>query len=106
MRRPGQTTWSQGTCTAVVGPRSYEIKIGNTTYRRNRHHLIRINELPSTENTMWEQQTGNQEEEADSTNYNRASIASGTASIQEMPSVHRSQRHYRAPRWMEDYIPS
>ena len=57
---------------------------------------------------MLEQQTGNQEE-ADSTNtteQNGTSIASGTASTQEMPSVRRSQRHHRAPRWMKDHVPS
>ena len=29
MRLPGQATWSVGTCKAMVGPRSYEILIGN-----------------------------------------------------------------------------
>ena len=47
MRLPGQTTWSLGTCTAIAGPRSYEIKVRNTTYWQNRRHLIGTNESPS-----------------------------------------------------------
>ena len=109
MRLPGQTTWTLGTCTAVVGPRSYEIKIGNTTYRRNRRHLIRSSESGSAENVKWdlEQQTETPDE-GDSTStaeQTETSTVPGTDDTQEAPSVRRSQRHHRSPRWMEDYVP-
>ena len=109
MRLPGQTTWTLGTCTAVVGPRSYEIKIGNTTYRRNRRHLIRSSESGSAENVKWdlEQQTETPDE-GDSTStaeQTETSTAPGTDGTQEAPSVRRSQRHHQSPRWMEDYVP-
>ena len=44
MRWPGQSTWSAGTCTGVVGPKSYEVQVGEGRYRQNRRHLIRSNE--------------------------------------------------------------
>ena len=40
LRLPGQVRWTVGVCTKVAGPRSYEVKVGNTTYRRNRRQLI------------------------------------------------------------------
>ena len=46
MQLPEQSRWSQGKCTGVVGPRSYEITIGNTKYRRNRKQLIQAGSLP------------------------------------------------------------
>ena len=36
IRLPGQKTWSAGTCMGPVGPRSYEVKVGESVYRRNR----------------------------------------------------------------------
>ena len=39
MRLPGHNNWSQGECTAVLGPRSYEVTIGGNKYRRNRNNL-------------------------------------------------------------------
>ena len=29
-----------GVCTKITDPRSYEVKVGNTTYRRNQQQLI------------------------------------------------------------------
>ena len=46
MRLPGQNTWTAGTCTGQTGPRSYDVKVGETMYRRNRRQLIQANEPP------------------------------------------------------------
>ena len=46
MRLPGQKTWTAGTCTDQTGPRSYNAKIGETVYRRNRRQLIQANKPP------------------------------------------------------------
>ena len=46
MRLPGQRTWSPGTCMGQVGPRSYEVKVGESIYRRHSRQLVRSNELP------------------------------------------------------------
>ena len=54
-----------GMCTAIAGPRIYEIKAGSATYRQNRHHLIPTNESPSWEDTALDQQIGGSEEHMD-----------------------------------------
>ena len=47
MQLPGQTTWTAGVCKEVVGPRSYDVQVGESRYRRNRQQLLRTNELPT-----------------------------------------------------------
>ena len=44
MQLPGQTSWSPGVCAGLVGPRSYEVKVGDRTFVRNRRHLIKSGE--------------------------------------------------------------
>ena len=46
MRLPGQKTWSRGVCAGLVGPRSYRVKVGESTFVRNRRQLIRSDEIP------------------------------------------------------------
>ena len=46
MRLPGQKTWTAGTCTGQTGPHSYDVRVGETVYRRNCHQLIQANEPP------------------------------------------------------------
>ena len=60
MRLPGQKTWSPGVCAGLVGPRSYEVKVGERAFVRNRRHLIKTDErvnddLPEVEDS-WEQE--------------------------------------------------
>ena len=93
MRLPGQATWSIGTCKAMVGPRSYEIQVGNTTYRQNRRHLLCTNQ-----STILDRQI---EDIAVDRNNAPEVISSSAASAQTLC---RSQRHHRPPHWMEDYV--
>ena len=102
MRLPGQITWSLGIFTAIAGPRSYEIKVGSTTYRRNRRHLVCTNESPTLEDTL-DQQIGDSEKDIDKDSSTPTS--SSTSGTQELPSVHRSQRDHGPPCWMKDYVP-
>jgi hypothetical protein len=44
MLLPGKQTWSAGVCAGLVGPRSYEVKVGERTFVRNRRHLIKADE--------------------------------------------------------------
>ena len=44
LRLPGQTTWTAGVCQGAVGPRSYEVQVGGSRYRRNRRQLIHTEE--------------------------------------------------------------
>ena len=34
IRLPGQSTWSTGVCMGLARPRSYEVQVGSTAYRR------------------------------------------------------------------------
>ena len=104
---PGQKTWSVGICKALVGPRSYEIKVGDAVYRRNRRHVIRTDELVDTDDRNLDPQTTDLEEGMDNSSagmeQNRIPT---TMAPQEQGTMRRSQRTPRAPRWMEDYVPS
>ena len=44
MRLHGEKTWSPGACTAIAGPRSYRVRVGNAIYRRKRRQLIKTGE--------------------------------------------------------------
>ena len=98
MRLPGQATWSIGTCTAMVGHRSYEIQVGNTTYRRNCRHLLCTNEPFDDQSTLLDQQT---EDIAVDKNNAPEVTSSSAASAQTLCG---SQRHHRPPHQMEDYV--
>ena len=41
-----QTTWNAGVCAGLVGPRSYEVRIGDNVYRCNKHQLLHAYEPP------------------------------------------------------------
>ena len=41
MRLPGEKTWTPGVCAGLVGPRSYEVKVGDRNFMRNRRQLIK-----------------------------------------------------------------
>ena len=44
MKLPGCDIWSPGTCIKEVAPRSYLVKVGDSTYRRNRRQLLATGE--------------------------------------------------------------
>lgn len=46
MRLPNETKWTLGTCTNVLGNRSYEVEVSGRRYRRNRRHLRATQEKP------------------------------------------------------------
>ena len=39
IQRPGCSNWSPGVCVREVSPRSYDIQVGDVTYRRNRRSI-------------------------------------------------------------------
>ena len=41
MRLPGEKTWTPGMCAGLVGPRSYEVKVDDRNFVRNRRQLIK-----------------------------------------------------------------
>ena len=66
MQLPGQKAWSPGVCAGLVGPRSYEVKVGDRTFVRNRRHLIKSEE-PVVEDTPEVEESTKQEESAEVT---------------------------------------
>ena len=44
IKLPGENTWSSGICEGNVAPRSFDIRVGETAYRRNRRHILKTNE--------------------------------------------------------------
>ena len=44
MKLPGQHIWTPAIVSGEVAPRSYEVRVGGTVYRRNRRDLLRTNE--------------------------------------------------------------
>ena len=90
-----------------MGPRSYEIKVGDAVYRRNRCHVIRTDELVDTDDRNLDPQTTDLEEGMDNSSAGMEQNRTPTTMApQEQGTLRRSQRTPRAPRWMEDYVPS
>ena len=44
IKLPGEDTWSSGICEGNVAPRSFDVRVGETVYRRNRRHILKTNE--------------------------------------------------------------
>ena len=103
MKLPGRSRWDVGTCTGQVGPRSYEVKVGHGTYRRNRRQLV----------STGEQQLGLQQEDplADDRPLDSTAEPTEVPIPQEEPPsassdpivLRRSARKGKAPEWHKDY---
>ena len=123
MRLPGHTKWSQGECTGLVGPRSYEVTIGSNKYRRNRKQLIVAGSLPREDHlpseTMRmpqpESQPAGSECSSQTDDMEITEVPTTTAvpttpatsvSNDDVAVPRRSGRSTRPPSWMADYIPS
>ena len=53
-------TWSPGVCAGLVGPRSYEVKVGDRTFVRNCRHLIKSEEpedMPEVEESTEQEES-------------------------------------------------
>jgi len=104
MKLPNENKWSARLCTQQVHPRSYNVKVGDTTYRHNCQQLICTgNQEPDT----FEAQT----EEFPETVSGPAPIVPMTApqdsseEDQSPPSlVLRSERIRSSPSWQRDYV--
>ena len=51
MKLPGQQIWTPAVVTGEVTPRSYEVKVNGTIYRRNRRDLL-LEQLPSGDSSF------------------------------------------------------
>ena len=103
MRLPGQRTWSPGTCMGQVGPCSYEAKVGDSIYRRNRRQLVRSNEPPVPETPEMVPSTS----EPEQAELPSQSPKSPVSQQQPAPqSLRRSQHIRRPPARLNDFVPS
>ena len=120
----GQTTWSTGTCKSLVGPRSYDVQVGERVYRRNRRQLIYANEppltdppivdllpseqLPPTNETLKSSQNSDVEITSSQMEFHpcKTNVESKPALPVTESQFRRSGRITKTPKWMEDYVPS
>jgi len=49
---PGEHKWSVGVCSGLVGPQSYEVKVGDRVFIRNRRQLIQSKDRVAPETPM------------------------------------------------------
>ena len=118
MRRPGQKTWSAGTCAGSVGPRSYAVQMGDQVFRRNRRQLIRSDKPPLQDNSPMDFTAQPDEIERSGTpgvldQHNPTDLDQEAAAQQETrtppespgPAPRKSDRVRRPPYWSADYVP-
>ena len=113
MRLPGQSTWSPGVCAGLVGPRSYEVKVGDRTFVRNRRHLIQSKEtvpedLPEAEDSPRQQEgseaTPPQCQPEDQQPAGTPSVESGTTPMCTPQSLRRSGRIREKPNRLGNFV--
>ena len=108
LRLPGHTTWSTGLCNGLVGPRSYDIQVGERIYRHNRRQLIEANEPPMPNPTVVDlppsDQVSSDIEQTASQQTQELPADQSSAPVTSQPC--RSGRLTKTPKWMEDYVPS
>jgi len=104
MRLPGEKTWSPGTCTGKVGPRSFRVQVGDAVYRRNRRQLMKTgepNEVTLPEDVCFPDNLTPIRDEAEAT----ASSENFPASVpSETAGPRRSQWQTKPPGWFKDFI--
>lgn len=123
MRLPGQTTWSSGVCMGMAGPRSYRVRVGGHEFRRNRRQLLRPSEplrmhsdaeapeIPIPFSTEAQLQPNMEMPlTADQTTIQSTTSTPNGPTEEPSPSppseLQRPTRTRKAPRWLEDYVPS
>ena len=116
MRLPGQSTWSRGKCTGLVGPRSYGVLVGEREFRHNCRHIIRSSEPFSPEISVSETTpppppppTSPASPEHTQPNSEPLAVPEeveqpGNADV-EQPAVRRSGRIRKPPVRYGDYVP-
>ena len=111
MKLPGQGTWSAGTCTSLVGPRSYVVKVGDSTYRRNRRQLIHADEPPMLDLADSESLIEDPVVPSSRTSGPRTVQPDSeppqtpSSGLQTPIKPRRSSRTRKSPAWLGDFVP-
>ena len=103
MKLPGQKTWTAGTCTGQTGPRSYDVKVGETVYRRNRRQLIHGNEPPILDISEPEPLTSSTDILSQQEQAKQLPDQASGASVPQPAPLRRSQRTRRPPAHLNDF---
>ena len=103
MRLPGEKTWTPGTCTDQVNPRSYRVKVGGTVYIRNRRQLVCAGEDPRDE-TSRDDATLPPERDDVSLSDRIPETHSPPVVPDVMPDLRRSVRERKPPARLNDYV--
>ena len=92
VKLPGKERWTKGTCAEALDHRSYLVKVGDTQYRQNRRHLLKMSE-PSTP------------EQGEDINPTPAASEENNPEKEDPPTteLRRSGRARQAPAWHKDY---
>ena len=103
MRLPGEKTWTPGTCTEQVNPRSYRVKVGGTVYRRNRRQLVNAGEDPRDE-TSRDDATSPPERDDSPLSDRIPETHSPPVVPDVLPDLRRSVRERKPPARLIDYV--
>ena len=103
MRLPGEKTWTPGTCTEQVNPRSYRVKVGGTVYRRNRRQLVCAGEDPRDE-TSRDDATSPPERDDSRLSDRIPETHSPPVVPDVLPDLRRSVRERKPPARLNDYV--
>ena len=104
MKLPGQKTWTAGTCTGQTGPRSYDVKVGETVYRRNRRQLIHANEPPILDISEPEPLTSSTDIPSQQEQAKQLPDQASGAPVPQPAPLRRSQRTRRPPACLNDFV--
>ena len=116
MRLPGESTWSPGVCSGLVGPRSYRVKVGGNVFIRNRRQLLPMDhqsqqEIPDIDEpsmTSLDNPEGVQDvpSTTDASHKLSGEIEPTAATPIMSPQPRRSGRNRKPPDWITNYVPS
>ena len=119
MQLPGESTWSLGVCNGLVGPRSYQVRVGGNVFIRNcrqlvimdRQSLQEIPDIKEPSKTVSDNASTEEFQDAPSTKDAGHKSASDSEQIITTPHVpspqlRRSGRNHKPPDWITTYVPS
>ena len=108
IKLPGRKTWSAGTCMGPVGLCSYEVKVGDSVYRRNRRQLLQSGEPPVVETPDYSETITPSPETAPQPQQSEPATPVPASPVpQAQPASHdlrRSQRARRPPARLNYYL--
>ena len=105
MRLPGEKTWTPGTCTDQVNPRSYRVKIGDTVDRRNRRQLVCAGEDPRDETSRDDATSPPERDDVPLMLSDRIPETHSPPVMPDvLPDLRISVRKRKPPSWLYDYV--